>query len=542
MDGIPFNDNIFGSALYGSNASSASSQTMSYDGSLRTVNNKVNGPLAMFPVNNGTSNQYAWVKLNGNGPLDGWTFQFHDQAWDYATGLGWAWQIPDQPEDMSERRQIGSLAYSSKLGANWTQDYMLAAQRHAMTWNLRFYPDNGMLGAYPSGVNEYVNTSASNWFGRGQWSVGLAKDSNFLFGLEANRFLYVGDQAHTSNINPNNGLPNTGNATENLGPLMAYIQNEPIVNTGFYGQFTSGKLLGNMFKLVAGLRADRFSYNVLTSATPGGPTEARTYSQTSPRLALIFTPLDNLAIKAMAGSAFRAPSPSELGTDNSLTASSNIAGLQPETLKTFELAVDWIINANLDWRTNVFHTQFSNEIGFSPTGQNLVENLYTLTTEGLETELLFGYAGWRGFANYSYNRRVDETIIDPSIAPSPNQLPWVPASTFKLGVIYTTGQLVASLTGYSQGSTQRRTSDMGTQSIPFSGGSLDVDAYRPRTLDSWFSLNSKVTYQVNHAFSVSGYATNLLDTSKNRTIQTGAFPSDYQGAGRVVGMIAKLKF
>ena len=256
----------------------------------------------------------------------------------------------------------------------------------------------------------------------------------------------------------------------------------------------------------------------------------------------MFTPRENLAIKAMVGHAFRAPSPSELGANNTLTNTSNINGLQPETLQTAELAVDWIINPNLDWRTNVFHNQFNDEIGFSTSGANLTNNLYSLTTEGLESELLFGYAHWRGFANLSYAKRVNEQILDPGIAPSPNQLTWAPALMYKLGVTYTAGPVVSALSAYCQSATNRRASDLGLQAVPFSGGDLDVSEYRPNVLPGWCTVNAKVTWYVTPHSSLAAYATNLMNTQTNKMIQPGAFPFDYQGDGRVVGLVLKASF
>jgi len=519
----------------------------SYDGSLRTVGNVVGGPLATFPVNDQRESQYGWIKLSGNGDLRGWNFQFHHQAWDYKTGHGWVWQIPDLGERLAEKRQIVALSYSGKIGENWNQEYLIRNQKHEINWNIRFYPNDGFGGYYPTGIFEYLDTSANDLFLRTQWSVDLPKGSSFLFGIEGTRFLYDGDKSHYSNnlMDPPNFTPTPGDVAN--GPWLGYIKDKPILSTGFYAQFSSGRLLGPLFKGVLGIRSDHasFDYHKLDASQAfldTGLTGSKSYSQTSPRVAFVFTPMENLAIKAMWGRAFRAPAPSEVAGANTLTLGSNIEQLKPETLDTTELAVDWIIGSNLNWRTNVYRTKFSNEIAYSAANANLSANIYTLTTQGLETELLFGFAGWRGFVNYSYAKRVNEEILDNTIAPSPDKLTWDPGSRFKFGVIYTAGPAIAALTGYYQSTTDRRSTDVGIQTVPLSGGTLDVDQYRARSLDAWFTMDAKLTWNFSPTTSVAIYSTNLLDTDKNKLIKVQAFPFDYQGEGRKFGVVLKTSF
>jgi iron complex outermembrane receptor protein len=510
----------------------------SYDGSQRTLGGVPTAPLAKFPVNDERENQYGWIKLTGNGDLRGWGFQFHHQAWDYKTGHGWAWQIPDLGERLSEKRQLASLGFTGKLGDRWSQEYLFRYQKHEIQWDIRFYPASA---TYPAGVYEYLDTSASDLFLRTQWSVDLPKGSSLLFGMEGTRFAYDGDKSHASNVDMATFAPTPSNAMLPLGPWLGFIQHDPILNTGFYAQFSSGKLLGSRFKGVLGIRSDHesFDYHKLdaTHTLDTGQTGSKSYSQTSPRLALVFTPMDNLAIKAMWGRAFRAPAPAELAGASTLTLASNIEKLKPETLETAELAVDWIINPNLNWRTNIYRTKFSNEIAYSAANLNLSANIYTLTTEGLETELLFGFAGWRGYVNYSYAKRVNEQILDSTITASPNRLTWDPASRFKFGVIYTAGPVVSALTGYYQSITNRRSTDIGVGS-----GSQDIDLYRPADLAAWFTLDAKVTWNFTSSSSLALYATNLLDTDKNKFIKVQAFPFDYQGEGRRYGVVMKTNF
>lgn len=528
------------SAVVGFNAYRTNGNSYSdYDGSLRQTGQ---GQLAKFPVNDARDSQYAWAKLEGEGSLKGWTLQLHEQAWATKTGHGWVWQAPDLGEQLQEKRHILSLSYAGSMGASGNQEYLLRHQRHDINWNIRFYPSGSFGGFYPNGVNELLETKAEDLFLRGQWSWDLPQGASILGGIESTRFLYSGDASHQSNIEMTGFSPNPGDQTLPLGPWLEYIKDEPILNTGIYAQFSSGKLMGDTFKAVLGIRSDRTSFDYVQLSAPGRPTASKSFSQTSPRVALVYTPIQNLAFKAMYGKAFRSPAPSELAGANTLTLASNIENLKPETLTTAELAVDWIINPNLNWRTNIYQTKFSDQIAYSAANANLSTNIYTLTTRGLETELLFGIGGWRGNVNYSFAKRVDETILDPSIAASSDRLTWEPAHRVKFGVSYGNHLFTAALSGSYQGQVDRRSTDVGLQTVPLSGGSLDVDLYRPTSLEAWFSLDARVAWFVTPYFSISVAGTNLLDTDKNKLVKIQAFPFDYQGEGRRLNLGLKLTF
>jgi len=528
------------SAVVGFNSTrSNGNRHLDYDGSLRT---DLQGNLAKFWVDETRDSQYAWAKLEGESYLKGWSLQVHEQDWAYKTGHGWLWQTPDKGEQLQEKRHILALSYTGPLNSVWSQEYLLRYQRHDIAWNIRFYPDNGFGGFYPNGVYETLETKAEDVFGRAQFAYDMAEGASLLLGIEGTRFTYTGDHAHQSNIEMVGFSPNPGDQTQALGPWLEYLKDQPILNTGFYAQFSSGKLLGSTFKAVVGLRTDRTAFDYTKIGAPNRPTASKSYSQTSPRVALVFTPSPNLAFKAMVGKAFRSPAPSELAGANTLTLASNIDQLKPETLTTAELAVDWIINGNLNWRTNIYQTKFSDQIAYSAANFNLSTNVYTLTTQGLETELLYGVGGWRGYANYSFAKRVDEDVLDSTITPSKDKLTWEPAHRFKLGVIYSNEHISAALSGQYQGQVDRRLSDVGLQTVPLSGGTLDIDRYRPRNLEAWFTLDAKVGWFFTPNISLAVKGTNLLDTNKNKLIKIQAFPFDYQGEGRKLSLIFKAVF
>lgn len=499
---------------------------LDYDGSGRLAQD---GSLQRFPIQDARDSHYAWAKLEGQGPLKGWMFQYHQQGWNYRTGHGWVWLAPDTGENLQEKREILALAYSGRLSERWSQEYLLRYQRHDINWNVRFIP-SGEWG-FPDGMSEYLDTSASDLFARAQLTWGLPREANLLLGFEGSRFSYTGDRSHYG-VNIDFSDYSVASGPVPAGPWLEFIQDKPMTSTGWYAQFSSGKLLGAGLTLVLGVRADRTAFDYTRVYEPGKPGGSKSYANTSPRLALVYMPSERLAIKLMTGKAFRAPAPSELAGANTYTLASNIEQLKPETLQTTEAAVDWIISPRFNWRTNIYRTKFSDQIAYSLANANLSTNIYTLTTQGLESELLYAVGGFRGYLNYSYAQRVDEQVLDETIALSRDTLTWEPASRIKLGVIYSRNAFTAAVNLLHQGRVQRRHSDI----------TPETAAYRSDSLDPWLGVDARVSYTLNKRLQLSLSATNLLDSDKIRLVKNMAFPFDYKGEERRVSFAVKGTF
>lgn len=503
---------------------------MSYDGSGRLDEN--NDPL-MFETKDKRSSNYFWFKMEGKDTFKDFTLQFHQQEWNFQTGHGWLWWIPDYDEPMHESRRILALTYKPDLESNLSQEYVVRYQKHNIEWNMRDYPDGAFEDFYPSGMWEYLDTGAYDVFFRAQYSYSLSNNSSILFGLEEDVFEYNGDNEHYSNVDlDNTGGPFPGDINTDLGPWLDYILDEKLYNTGLFAQYTSGDIFDKL-KVTLGLRFDKLSFDYRKVYDEGMPKASKTFSQVSPRLAVVYVAKDDLSFKFMGGKAFRSPSPTEMAGAHTWSLGSNIEELDPEVITTFEAAVDWIINKNLNWRTNVFHTKFENQIAYSAQNNNLSTNIYTLTSAGIETELLYGYKNYSGFVNLSYVKRLDEEIFDNTIAASPDDVTWAPSLKLNFGFIYTDENWKLSLSGHHQGTVKRRTSDVGIQELPLGVGvSLDMDKYRSRSINSWFTLDSKLSYILNKNIELSLNVTNLLDEKDNFLIKNIGFPFDYQMDGR----------
>ncbi|MDE2594274.1 MAG: TonB-dependent receptor [Burkholderiales bacterium] len=489
--------------------------------------------LQQFETQDRHDNWYAWVKLDGKEALRGLTVQYHDQAWHYQTLQGWALWTPDRPDVMSEERKILTVSYKPTPGEMIAQEYTVRWQDHGLRWNMNFYPNGAFGGFYPNGAREFVQTSMQDLFARAQFSFALPQSAKLLTGIEMDRYSYTGDDAHEANFNPDTGSPNAGGAIQPLGPWLDWIKDHPMVNYAPYLQFTSGDLLSHQWQLTAGLRYDHDEVTFERITDPARPVERRTFSRFSPRLGLVYLPMETVSVKLLHGSAFRAPGPAGLASAHTYSIASNIDAIQPERITTSELAVNWQIGKAVSWRSNLFETEFSDIIYASGTNLSKAVNVLTQRSRGLETELLFGNAALTGFVNASYARRVGERVIDTSVAASPHNMTWYPSFQANLGVNCHQADSNLALSLHYQGRVNRRDSEVGVQPLPFGVGTLvDLSAYRGNDIAPWWTLDAKYSQSLGHGVDLFVGGTNLLDTHKNILIKTGAFPFDYPQTGR----------
>lgn len=171
--------------------------------------------------------------------------------------------------------------------------------------------------------------------------------------------------------------------------------------------------------LTAGVRHDRYS-------DFGGTT--------NPRLALVWDAAYNVTVKAMHGTAFRAPSFSEqYSINNPVTIGS--PNVKPETIATDELAVFWQPTGNLETRLNFFHYRMRNIIrSVAGTYQNSGDQ----TGRGLELEATWDVIhDLRLTGSYSLQHSTDSaTGQDAGMAPHRRlfaRADWQLASFWQLG-------------------------------------------------------------------------------------------------------------
>lgn len=584
VDGVPFNDNLYGTAytwentplvfsksveiirgpggaLYGSNAMNgvASINTLNAGdisgngmfrikgGSLSTITtdvvaateNENIGIVAAFnrfstegneyesldgsgsglkaKTRDSRNSNYFFTKVYGKGKMEGLQFQYHEQHWDFETGHGWLFNIPQKPENMNEYRRIFSLRYAPEQGdKSFGYEVTSRYQVHGINWDMHFYnPDPG--GYYPNGVQEYLKTKGEDLFirlqGNYRWNNHI-----FLAGTEGDYFWYNGDDAHNSNIDMNTWAdPDTITYFE-LNPWFEFIKNKPVKNIAGYLQYISPKFI-NIFQLTLSGRYDNMFFDYTDLYGNGQPAKNKSFSLFTPRAALIASVSEKLTIKAIYSKAFRTPAPTELFGVNTYTLASNIDQLKPEVVNSADLAVDYSISKNVNLKINAFWINFENQIAYSTANANLSTNIYTLQSAGIETELLFSTNVINGFVNFTWVKRLDETIKDTTIAISNDEVTWVPPFYANFGIVYPTKKVDIALMGHYRDKTNRRTSD--------------ADPGRPSEVDAWFNLDTRVSYKMNQKTELAVTGKNLLNTNQYLA-KSSAMPFDYRLEKRAV--------
>ena len=167
-------------------------------------------------------------------------------------------------------------------------------------------------------------------------------------------------------------------------------------------------LLANDWELTAGLRHDNYSDFGAT---------------TNPRLALVWSTSYKLTTKLLYGEAFRAPSFAQTRAINNPLILGNI-NLEPEEIKSYELAFDYRPNYELTLMTNFFYYDWTDIIQFVPDANNstrTAQNSGEQTGYGMEFE-----AVWEATENFTLTGNLaiqnstDETL-DVSAAKSPEK-------------------------------------------------------------------------------------------------------------------------
>ncbi len=545
-------------------------QYESYDGSGRlSGDNLADGsPEALkYMTRDNRDNSYFWSKLTIG---DNWQIQFHRQEWDFDTGHGWIFWVPDFDEEMNESRDILSVKYSGALNDKWSQEYVLRHQKHDITWNQRYYPVDAFDGYYTAGMWEYLDTEAEDVFGRAQFTYLFGGDSKatFLVGFEGDYFTYDGDNEHYSNVNMITFEPTPNDADLPLKSWLDYIKDEPVINTAIYAQLTTGNWISEDFQVTVGVRADKLSvdynevygYDADTDTTyiyeergEPRPAKSKDFSKTSPRLAGVWTASDALVLKLMWGKAFRAPTPTEMAGAHTFSLASNIAQLDPELITTTEFQMDWTLDRNHVIRANIFSTEFENQIAYSTANANLSTNIYSTKNLGYEFEFIGNYGNWNWFANLSIVQRQDETVLaffedgSPEFSPHTSDIKSEPGTKVNMGFAYDFGDFNLAMTMHHHGKVERRDSDQRTiPDVDYCGGgyaqlplgvcvpdNFNLNGHRGSSVSSWTTFNAKASYEFTDGFKVNLEVKNLFDEDY-ALIKTGPFPFDFQGIGRQV--------
>lgn len=164
--------------------------------------------------------------------------------------------------------------------------------------------------------------------------------------------------------------------------------------------------LTEQLKLVLGLRFDRFDVSVLdreaVSATDDGR-RGRVDEEVSPRLGLIYKPLENVSLYASYAESFL-PS----AGDQFLTLTRTTEDVQPQRFENTELGLKWDLNRNLSLTTALFRVERGLFTSVDPNNVSQVITIPGSVTDGFEVQLTGQLTdAWIVNAGYSY---LDSTV------------------------------------------------------------------------------------------------------------------------------------
>lgn len=130
----------------------------------------------------------------------------------------------------------------------------------------------------------------------------------------------------------------------------------------------------------------------------------------NPRLALIYAPLDGTTLKALYGTAFRAPNAYEAYYHDGYVTSRPSVGLKPETIETYELVAEQRLPWNLKFTTSAYRYSIHDLIDQTTGADGLLvfRNMHNADAQGLEFELGGRFAsGWHGRLSYAVQHAED---------------------------------------------------------------------------------------------------------------------------------------
>jgi outer membrane receptor for ferrienterochelin and colicins len=296
-----------------------------------------------------------------------------DLSWhDTAPDDGWEWLVRANAARYTEDSQLVLFPAGSNLGGGFFQDGMIG---NPAKWEHRLRLEG--LAVYSGRAGHRVRLG-----------LGYLKDD--LYKLRESK-----------NFNPDFSPIGSGSREDVVDvtdtvPFMVPHQRE-VLHAYAQDEWS----LARDWSLTAGVRHDRYS-------DFGGTTH--------PRVALVWDAAYDVTAKLLYGSAFRAPSFSELYIINNPTAIGN-ARLKPERVRTLEMAVAWQTATNASVEANVFRYWMTDIIALD--GASIYRNQGRQNGEGLEVEARWEPSRqWRLAAQYALQHSENQvTGADPGLAP-----------------------------------------------------------------------------------------------------------------------------
>lgn len=377
--------------------------------------------------------RYSIVDTHLNVSNDHWTFRFWNwRQFGGGLGAGSAQALDSQGDTELDAYLFDAVYQNGGLVPNWEfqtrfnlyyqdeQSYFNVLPPGTVVpigsdGNLNFlspirlvsFPD-GLIGA-PGGTENTANIDLSATYS----------------GIDRHRFRYglgvkyqTEDTRESKNFGPgviDGTQPVVGGSLTDVSE-SPYVYLEDRDRTIWYALLQDEWLLAPDWEITAGLRFDHYS---------------DFGSTLNPRVALVWSARYNLTAKLLYGRAFRSPSFSELYFINNPALLGN-PELDPETIDTVEVVLDYRPNLNLSTTFNLFTYRISDLIDFvqDPTGTSvLAENAHEQEGYGFEFEANWQVTSmFRVKMNYAWQNSEDSRSGDT--------IPDAPGQQFYLGAYW----------------------------------------------------------------------------------------------------------
>lgn len=321
------------------------------------------------------------------------------------TGAGVADALDGSGRYSSDRWNVDVGYEHLKLAEFWEANLQFSVLNTSqeIERNMQVFPPGVDLGdgngVYPNGLignpdvyeRHYRGDFSTMYTGleRHQWRLG----TGYYYGD-----MYKVSETKNYGIDPSTGqpLPPTSPVIDVSDTPYAFLDEGTRSNHYLYAQDVWNFLPD--WELTAGLRYDHFS--------DIGDT-------VNPRLALVWSTTRELTSKLLYGRAFRSPSFAQLRAVNNPAVLGN-EELEPETIRSTELAFDYRPLENLRWALNIFHYEWDDIIQFVPEPNSTArraQNAGRQVGNGGELEVSWqATSTLKLTSNFSYQKSEDRTL------------------------------------------------------------------------------------------------------------------------------------
>lgn len=305
-----------------------------------------------------------------------------------------------------------------------------SAKRNSLVFNRA--PASGEAGWYATAYAESFERTRAIATSATQHTVGY--DDRHIFGGRLAQNLLIGDQASLmvgADIRRDRGDALRQIYVNRL-PTANFVNNQDL-DLLTYGLFAQAQYRPwAPLKLLAGLRHDRFDYDLGNRKLPGASTHY-TDSVFTPKAGAVWTVTPQLDLYANVARGFRSPAAEQISSSGATgrlgAAGGLVSQVSPTKVQSFDLG--FTAAPHDDWALSgaVFHTTNDDEIILQPDGA--YKAVGETTRRGFELETRYHFS--RATSAYASYGRIARAVAD-NPAPNTGAKLSIPGNQFKAGV------------------------------------------------------------------------------------------------------------